>query len=171
MGFAVFPETFLNFGADRGIKMKSIVFIFFLILGNVLSGQVPDSLKYISLGPREFQEAYNEHDPALLIDVREFFEYKKSRLKNALNIPSSGDLELAADTLNKGSHLFLYCTSGFRSKRVAKFFYDKGFLKAYSLDGGINAWKKEGMAIDKKRLKASEKKTKDKSHKTKVISP
>jgi rhodanese-related sulfurtransferase len=138
--------------------MKAILYIVFLLLCNILSGQVPDSLKYISLGPREFQEAFNREDPALLIDVREFFEYKKSRLKNSVNIPSSGDLELAADTLNKGSHLFLYCSSGFRSKRVAKFFYEQGFHNAWSLDGGINAWKKEGMAIDKKRLKKKDRK-------------
>jgi rhodanese-related sulfurtransferase len=122
---------------------------------------VPDSLKYISLGPREFQEAFAKQDSTLLIDVREFFEYRKSRIRHALNIPSSGDLELAADTLNKGSHLFLYCTSGFRSKRVAKFFFDQGFQKACSLDGGINAWKKEGMDIDKKRLKKKDRKPRE----------
>jgi rhodanese-related sulfurtransferase len=142
------------------MKTKSYITIVFLLLCNILPGQVPDSLKYISLDPREFQEAYTKDDSALLIDVREFFEYKKSRLKNSLNLPSSGNLELAADTLNKGSHLFLYCTSGFRSKRVAKLFYDKGFLRLYSLDGGINEWKKEKMPVDKKRLRHQDKRQK-----------
>jgi rhodanese-related sulfurtransferase len=140
--------------------MKSYITVIFLLLCNILPGQVPDSLKYISLRPAEFQQAYNKEDSALLIDVREFFEFKKSRIKHAINIPSSGNLEFAADTLNKQSPLFLYCTSGFRSKRVAKFFYEKGFLKLYSLDGGINAWKKEKMPVDKKRLRSKDKKHK-----------
>ena len=135
------------------MKTKLILFICFLITYNILAGQVPDSLKYISLKPVEFQTAYNNDDKALLIDVREFFEYKKSRISPAVNIPSSGNLDVPADTLNKESSLFLYCTSGFRSKRVARQFYDKGFLKVYSLDGGITAWKKEGLPVNKKKIK------------------
>ena len=142
------------------MKPKSAIFVVFLLLCNILTAQVPDSLKYISIHPFEFQQTYKLDDKPLLIDVREFFEYKKSRLKNAVNVPSSGDLDFTADTLNKKSSLFLYCTSGFRSKRVAKFFFDKGFTKLYSLDGGINAWKKEKMPVDKKRLRSKDKKHK-----------
>jgi SulP family sulfate permease len=114
---------------------------------------VPDSLKYISVRPADFQKAWKNNDKQLLIDVREFFEYKKSRIDNAVNIPSSGHLDNYADTLNKDCTLFLYCTSGFRSKRVAKHFYDKGFIRLYSLDGGINAWKKEGLPVNKKKVR------------------
>jgi rhodanese-related sulfurtransferase len=88
-----------------------------------------------------------------MIDVREYFEYKKSRLKDALNIPSMGNLDIAVDTIDKSHDLFFYCTSGFRSKRVAKFFSEKGFLRVYSLDGGIVAWRKAGMEVEKKRLR------------------
>ena len=135
------------------MKTKLILLIGFLVLLNEVTAQVPDSLKYISIGPGEFQKALQNDDKSLLIDVREFFEYKKSRINNAVNIPSSGDLDVSADTLNKESSLFLYCTSGFRSKRVAKYFYDKGFLKLYSLDGGINAWKKEGLPVNRKKIR------------------
>ena len=64
-----------------------------------------------------------------------------------------GNLDIAADTIDKKEDLFFYCTSGFRSKRVAKFFYQKGFLNVYSLDGGIAAWSKEKLPVDKKKLK------------------
>ena len=135
------------------MNTKLTLFVFFLLLCNVNTGQVPDSLKFISLRPGEFLEAYQKDNKTLLVDVREFFEYKKSRLNDAVNIPSSANLEHSADTLNKESSLFLYCTSGFRSKRVDKYFYDKGFLKLYSLDGGITAWKKEGLPVNSKKIK------------------
>jgi rhodanese-related sulfurtransferase len=135
------------------MKTRLIIFTGLLILFSIASGQVPDSLKYISVGPAGFQKAYQSDSNAVLIDVREFFEYKKSRIDHAVNIPSSADLDVPADTINKNSSLFFYCTSGFRSKRVAKHFYDKGFVKLYSLDGGINAWKKEGFAVNKKKIK------------------
>ena len=124
-----------------------------LVLSGFSSAQVPDSLKYISLGPADFQKTYQNDSNAKLIDVREFFEYKKSRIDDAVNIPSSANLDISADTLDKQSSLFLYCTSGFRSKRVAKHFYDKGFTRLYSLDGGINKWKKEGFPVNRKKIK------------------
>jgi rhodanese-related sulfurtransferase len=134
--------------------MRTWCFILFILILSVNSeGQVPDSLKYKSLPPAEFQSAFKNAEKPLLFDVREFFEYKKKRLKGAINMPSSGKLELAADTLDKKSDLFFYCTSGFRSKRVAKFFFEKGFTSLYSLEGGINAWKKEKFPIEKKKIK------------------
>lgn len=117
-------------------------------------GQVPDSVKYKSLPPKEFLSAYQRSDHALLIDVREFFEYRKSRIKDAINIPSMGNSDIPADTIGKNNELFFYCTSGFRSKRMAKTFFDKGFAHCYSLDGGIMAWRKEKLPVEKKRLKA-----------------
>jgi rhodanese-related sulfurtransferase len=124
-----------------------------------LTAQVPDSLKVKLLPPKDFQSAFQNERNALLADVREFFEYRKARIKNAVNIPSSGDLKPAIDTINKNRSLYLYCTSGFRSKRVGVKFYDKGFTNVFSLNGGINAWKKQGMKVERTRVK---KKTKDK---------
>jgi rhodanese-related sulfurtransferase len=124
-----------------------------LLISAISGGQVPDSLKYRSLPPAEFMFAYQKSDHPVLIDVREFFEYRKSRIKDAINIPSMGNLDIPCDTIDKKNDLFFYCTSGFRSKRVAKTFYDKGFTHCYSLDGGIVAWRKEKLPVDKKRVK------------------
>jgi rhodanese-related sulfurtransferase len=135
------------------MKTQHFLILLILILTDSLSGQVPDSLKYRSLPPQEFLSAYQKSDHALMIDVREFFEYRKSRIKDAINIPSMGNIDITSDTLDKSLDLFLYCTSGFRSKRVAKFFYDKGFTRCYSLEGGIVAWRKEKLGVEKKRLK------------------
>lgn len=135
------------------MKTYSLIILFFLILSGILDGQANDSLKFKSLPPAEFLAAYQKAEKGLMIDVREFFEYRKSRIKDAINIPSSGHLEVSADTIGKQSSLFLYCTSGFRSKRVAKFFSEEGFAKVYSLDGGIMAWRKEGMPVVKKKIR------------------
>jgi thioredoxin 1 len=133
--------------------MKSLLILLCLIFATVLSAQVPDSLKYISLVPSEFQTACVNDTNSLIVDVREFFEYRKSRIKNAVNIPSSGDLQKSADTIDKGKHLFVYCTSGYRAKRVVIKLYDSGFTHLYNLEGGIMAWRKAEMPVDKKKMK------------------
>jgi len=133
--------------------MKLLKLILILLLPACLTAQVPDSLKYKSLDPYYFHLNYLKEDKALLIDVREFFEYKKSRIRDAVNIPSSGKTEVAADTISKNCHLFFYCTTDYRSKRVALKFYDLGFTHIYNLEGGLREWEKEGMVVDKKKMK------------------
>jgi rhodanese-related sulfurtransferase len=135
------------------MRSFSVTVIVFLIFCSSLSAQEPDSIKCNSLLPKDFQQAYQKEEKAILIDVREYFEFRTSRIKGAVNIPSSGNVESAADTLQKDCALFLYCTTGYRSKRVAKHFYNSGFRSLYSLEGGIVAWKKEGMPVEKKRLR------------------
>ena len=135
------------------MKSYSVIILFILIMSFSSVAQVPDSLKFRSLPPAEFRAAFQKAENGVLIDVREFFEYRKSRIDNAINIPSSGHLESAADTIGKNNSLFFYCTSGFRSKRVAKFFYEKGFTRLYSLDGGIVAWRKAKLPLEKRRVK------------------
>ncbi len=109
------------------MKSYFLIATCFLLTLATIKGQVPDSVKFKSLQPYYFHLNYLKEDTALLIDVREFFEYRGSRLKDAVNIPSSGNLEFSADTIDKECALFLYCTTDYRSIRVARFFYDKRF--------------------------------------------
>ena len=154
----------LNAGSDKEIyllydlnyfKMKFFSgLVFFFIAGILpLAGQIPDSVKYQSLKPNDFRQQYLKTDSSILIDVREPFEFKGNRIKGSVNIPASGNLDKVADTLNKEFSLFVYCTSGFRSSNAAVKLYDKGFRKLFNLQGGIAAWRKEGLPVVKGRVK------------------
>ena len=135
------------------MKKTYIIVALFLIVCATTSAQVPDSVKYKSLDPYYFHLDYLKTDTALLVDVREFFEFRRSRIKDAVNIPSSGNLEKSYDTIDKNCALFLYCTTDYRSERVARRLYDIGFRKLYSLEGGIVAWKRDGFTIVRKKVK------------------
>lgn len=118
-----------------------------------LYSQTPNPPNYQSLEPYDFHLQYLKHDSALLIDVRELFEFRGNRIKDAINIPSSWNLDFTADTLDKNFALFIYCTTDYRSRHVAEYFHDKGFLKVYNLDGGIVAWRKDGFPVIKNHIK------------------
>ncbi|HKK41933.1 MAG TPA: rhodanese-like domain-containing protein [Bacteroidales bacterium] len=128
-----------------------------LIMCRPLSAQVADSAKFQLTEPYYFHLGYLKTDTAMLIDVREFFEYKRSRIKDAVNIPASSSLKKATDTIAHNCALFLYCTTDSRSNWVAKRLYDLGFRKLYSLKGGIVAWKKDGFPMEKKRIRRMKK--------------
>jgi rhodanese-related sulfurtransferase len=133
------------------MKFFRVFLLFYTISLLQLEAQVPDTVKYKSLDPNNFYQQYLRRDSSILIDVREPFEFKSQRIKNSINIPASGNLDKAADTINKKLSLFLYCTSGFRSAKTAEKLYDKGFRKLYNLKGGITAWRKDGMPVVKSR--------------------
>jgi thioredoxin 1 len=136
------------------MKTSSVALLLMLCSCYNLSSQIPDSLKFQSLEPSAFQKKHVEEVNSILIDVREFFEFRKSRIKGAINIPSSGGFAIAADTINKENALFFYCYSGGRSKKANLFFYDKGFRNLYNLKGGITLWKKKRLPVVRKRLRA-----------------
>jgi rhodanese-related sulfurtransferase len=138
--------------------MKPVFFIPAILLSVCFeaAGQTSDSVKYIDLEPYDFHLNYLKDDTALLIDVREFVEYKRSRIKDAVLISSSGNLDFAADTLDKDLALFLYCTTDYRSIRVARKFTEKGFRKVYNLEGGIRAWRRDGFPVERKKVKRRE---------------
>ena len=66
------------------MKHLYMILIFLLMLSDISAVQAPDSLKYKSLPPAAFLTAYQKSEKGMMIDVREFFEYKKSRLKDEL---------------------------------------------------------------------------------------
>ena len=138
------------------MKTSLPLIVLLTVLCQELSGQSADSVKYVSQEPYDFHLTWLKTDKALLIDVREFFEYKKSRIKDAVNIPSSGNLEFAGDTLDKELSLFLYCTSGFRSKRVAEKFGVMDFARVYNLEGGFKAWKRDEFPVERKKKRRGE---------------
>jgi len=126
--------------------------IFMFALSCATGAQKSDSLRYMSLEPYDFHLQYLNQDSALLIDAREFFEYRRSRIHGALLIPSSKGFDIAADTINKNCSLYIYCYSGGRSSRALLCFYDKGFRRLYNLEGGIVAWRKDGFPVERKRI-------------------
>ena len=135
------------------MKSRSCLVLLFLASLTQLEAQVADSLKYISLEPYDFHLQYLKTDSSILIDVREPFEFRGNRIRGSVNFPASGNLDKVADTLNKATSLFLYCTTGFRSSNAAIKLYDKGFRKLYNLEGGIVAWRKEGMPVIKGKVR------------------
>ncbi len=148
-------NNFLFTLQEKLLKMRTLFIIILSFTAACLSlhSQEADSTKFQSVEPKAFHAKFLQENNPILIDVREYFEFRKSRIKGAVNIPSSGGYDTPADTIKKESALFFYCYSGGRSKKAALFFYNKGFRNLYSLKGGITLWKKEGLPVVRKRLR------------------
>lgn len=137
------------------MKPRLILFLILSFAGSLLYAQTPDSLKYTVLSPEKFIKEFKANADAVLMDVRAYKDYRKSRVSGAVNVehPVDDDYFGSPDAIPIGKSLFIYCYGGVRSKKAAIAFYDHGYRNIYSLEGGFMKWKSKKMPIDKKKGK------------------
>ena len=93
----------------------------------------------------------NNHDDALIIDLRTVADYKGGHIKGAKNSPLN-DFAKDVETYSsyKDKQVLVYCNSGNTATRAIKLLKNAGFEKINNLQGGIAAWKEANMPLVKK---------------------
>src|SRR5512139_1814949 len=90
------------------------------------------------------------HKNALILDVREEQEYNSGHLLNAKLIPLGklhgriGELERYRE-----QPIVVMCRSGQRSASACALLGKQGFGQAYNLAGGVVAWQKSNLPLEK----------------------
>lgn len=89
-------------------------------------------------------------EKAVMIDVCEAEEYAAGHPGGAKNIPMSQlEAKLPGAVKNKAVPVILVCQSGARSARAVGIAKKLGYEKAQSLSGGLSAWKKADLPVEK----------------------
>lgn len=124
------------------IAVLSGAMLFWSIFGNRIRGikevDCPAALQLIN------------HKNALVLDVREEGEYKAGHILNATLIPL-GKLKERIGELEKHKEqpIVVVCRSGNRSGAACAMLGKQGFPQAYSLAGGVTAWQKANLPLEK----------------------
>lgn len=84
---------------------------------------------------------------AFLLDVREPSEFKSARIAGAMLIPL-GQLQKRMPELPVGGEIIVVCQSGSRSGSAVSFLRKAG-LNALNLEGGIMAWMRAGLPVER----------------------
>ncbi len=94
------------------------------------------------------QHAYDAmRDGAVLLDVREPWEYEQLRIPGAVLIPL-GELADRVAEVPEGQDVYVHCRLGGRSGRAVEFLRAHGRPRSFNVVGGIDAWKEAGLPID-----------------------
>jgi len=102
----------------------------------------------LSVGTAEAVRLINR-EKGVLIDVSEPAEFAAGHASGARNVPL-GRIEGAKEVpSNKTLPLVLLCASGARSGRAAALLRKAGHEKAFSLAGGMAAWREAGFPVEK----------------------
>lgn len=90
------------------------------------------------------------HKNATVLDVREPSEFKAGHMLNAKPIPL-GKLKERIGELEKykTQPLLVVCRSGNRSGTACAILSKVGFSQAYNLSGGVMAWQKANLPVQK----------------------
>ena len=96
---------------------------------------------YQDVSPDEVREALVAGE-VQLVDVRSKEEYAQGHLRGAKLLPMGG-LEAGCSKLRMDAPVIVYCLSGARSARAAKFLVQQGFTDVRNMRGGIRHWSGE----------------------------
>ncbi|MDD5180689.1 MAG: rhodanese-like domain-containing protein [Gallionellaceae bacterium] len=90
------------------------------------------------------------HKNALVLDVREAKEFDAGHILNSKLIPL-GNLRQRANELEhqREQPIVVVCRSGQRSSAACTLLGKQGFSQVYNLSGGILAWEKANMPLEK----------------------
>ena len=83
-----------------------------------------------------------------LVDVREKMEFAGGRVKGASLLPL-GELEKRHAELDQSKSIYVICRTGRRSAEAQRKLLALGFTNVVNVTGGIEAWKKEGLPVER----------------------
>ena len=84
---------------------------------------------------------------ALLLDVRETYEYVPRHPTGAVNIPMSR-LQRRASEVPKDREVLVICEHGNRSVNVTRFLLAQGVARALNVDGGTEEWEQARLPME-----------------------
>lgn len=90
------------------------------------------------------------HKNALVLDVREPNEYHAGHVLNSTSIPL-GTLKARMGELEKyrDQAMVVVCRSGNRSGTACAILAKHGYTQAYNLAGGVQAWQRNNLPLEK----------------------
>lgn len=84
---------------------------------------------------------------AILIDVRERYEYLPRHAQGAVNIPMSEFVARLAE-VPQDQDVLVICEHGSRSYDVVRYLMSKGYTQAINVDGGTDMWEAAKLPMD-----------------------
>lgn len=101
-----------------------------------------------TISPKEAAVMHTENK-AVIVDVREDDEWNEHHIHDAVHIPLAQLIDRLPELEPyKNSPVITQCRNSKRSAQARMTLKSAGFSKVYSMDGGIQAWDKEGLTTD-----------------------
>ena len=101
----------------------------------------------ILLKPQQLHFESSRSKSILLIDAREYEEYKVSHIDKAVFVGYDNLNLKPIEKVPRDTKVVVYCSVGYRSERVGEKLKEMGFTNVYNLYGGIFEWVNQGYKV------------------------
>lgn len=137
----------MEFISQNYFLIGAILFVIVMIVGEPLRRRMLG----IETATVNDAVAMSNHEDALFVDVRESKEISSNGIiQGAVHIPlSSFKKNIGQLDKYKNRPVVVYCRTGQRSISAAGTLKKAGFEKVYNLTGGMIAWQKDSLPIQK----------------------
>ena len=121
-----------------------------VILGLLIIGPVTQHLHGVkTTNPAQAVQLLNREN-GVVVDVSEPSEFKVGHIPNAINLPLSALYNRLRELeKHKSNPHIVTCRTGNRSMKGAVVLRKHGFPAVYVLSGGLHAWEKDNMPLEK----------------------
>ena len=136
----------LQFIINNWYLFVALAIILFLLLAGPISQQMygirnANAAEAIRLLNRE---------NGVVVDVCEPKEFSAGHVPNAINLPLSSLKDRLRDLeKHKNKPIIVSCRSGNRSLKGAVLLRKQGFATVYNLAGGVQAWERDNLPLEK----------------------
>lgn len=94
-----------------------------------------ETVTYTNVTGKEFEKLVSETKDAVVLDLRDAKDFKKSSLGSSINIPFD-EFESKLGEFDKDKEILLYCNTGTRTSEASQILEKNGFTKVVnSIDG------------------------------------
>lgn len=110
------------------------------MIGETILGVVSkEFMSYKCISIEEAEEIIKSEEVTLL-DIRDDGSFLAGNVKDSVNV-SDENVDDIVKNSDKENPVIIYCYHGNSSKGAAEYFYNMGFKKSYSVDGGFEVWR------------------------------
>jgi rhodanese-related sulfurtransferase len=136
-------QRLIEFAGNHPYLVAAAVFMVVLVIVSEMRARVQG---FAAIGPQDAVRLMNQG--ALVLDVRGREPYAAGHIGEARHVPLK-DLGGSADALKKYKEkpIVTYCDNGTEGGAAARELRKLGFLKAFTLRGGLAAWQQENLPL------------------------
>lgn len=98
-----------------------------------------DGFQSLHVSPEQVLALLKANPHAMIVDVREQWEWDQEHIANSILIPLSNAKPSDFDRFPKDVPLLILCAHGNRSMGVTQFLRSHGFMHAVNMSGGITS--------------------------------
>lgn len=113
--------------------------------------------KYQTIDARELRERLASDDRPVLVNALARGSFEEERIPGSISVPAADAVRIVPDLLAKDQPIVVYCASRncTASPTLAQKLVDLGYTEVIDFEGGIEAWEREGLPMQRSRAAAA----------------